>query len=71
MKYYFSLNLSYKEFLPYYRGEILSVVVKTNTGTTVQFPAMHLRNHLTNSGIYGHFCLETQNNKFLSLKKLK
>ncbi len=70
MKYYFSLNISKEEFFPYYRGEILSIAVTTNLGTKVQFPAMHLRNHLTNSGIYGQFCLETQNNKFLSLKKL-
>jgi len=70
MKYYFSLNISKNDFLPYYRGEILSIVVTTNLGTTVNFPAMHLRKHLTGSGIYGHFCLETKNNKFLSLSKL-
>lgn len=70
MKYYFSINLSYHDFLPYYRGEIHAIVVTTNLGTKVKFPAMHLRNHLTNSGIYGHFCLETQNNKFLSLTKI-
>jgi len=70
MKYYFSLNISKEEFFPYYRGEILSIVVKTNLGKTVKFPAMHLRNHLTSNGIYGQFCLETQNNKFLSLIKL-
>jgi len=70
MKYYFSLSISKEEFFPYYRGEILSIVVKTNLGTTVKFPAMHLRNHLMSNGIHGHFCLETQNNKFLSLKKL-
>ena len=67
MKYYFSLNLSKNDFLPYYRGEVLSIVVRTNLGTTVKFPAMHLRKHLTSRGINGHFCLETQNNKFLSL----
>jgi hypothetical protein len=70
MKYYFSLNISREEFFPYYRGEILSIVVTSNLGTKVQFPAMHLRNHLTSSGISGHFCLETENNKFLSLRKL-
>lgn len=70
MKYYFSLNISKSDFLPYYRGEIQSIVVTTNLGTTVKFPAMHLRKHLTSRGIYGHFCLETQNNKFLSLIKL-
>jgi hypothetical protein len=71
MKYYFSLNLSPIDFLPYYRGEIYSIIVKTNLGTTVKFPAMHLRNHLTRLGIYGNFCLETKNNKFLSLNKIE
>lgn len=70
MKYYFSISLSKSEFLPYYRGEIHSIVATTNMGTRVKFPAMHLRSHLTNGGIYGHFCLETKNNKFLSLTKL-
>jgi hypothetical protein len=70
MKYYFSLNISKNEFLPYYRGHIQSIVVTTNLRTTIQFPAMHLRSHLTNDGIYGHCSLETKNNKFLSLIKL-
>jgi hypothetical protein len=71
MKYYFSLNISQNDFFPYYRGEIYSIIVRTSLGTTVKFPAMHLRNHLTSQGIYGDFCLETENNKFLSLIKLK
>jgi hypothetical protein len=70
MKYYFSLNITKNEFLPYYQGKTYSIVVKSNLGTTVQFPAMHLRRHLTNDGAYGNFCLETQNTKFLSLIKL-
>ncbi|PCI53818.1 MAG: hypothetical protein COB45_09605 [Gammaproteobacteria bacterium] len=70
MKYYFSLHLSKNEFLPYYRGQVYSIVVKSNLGTTIQFPAMHLRSHLSSDGVSGDFCLETQNNKFLSLIKL-
>ena len=70
MKYYFSLNITKNDFLPYYRGEVQWIVVTTNLGTTVKFPAMHLRTHLSSFGISGHFCLETQNNKFLSLIKI-
>ena len=70
MKYYFSIKLSANEFLPYYRGEIQSIVVMSNLGTKVKFPAMHLRKYLTSHGITGHFCLETQNKKFLSLIKI-
>ncbi len=71
MKYYFSINISANEFLPYYQGTIKDVVVRATDGTKVQFPAMHLRKHLTSSGIQGYFCLQTQQNKFLSLIKLK
>lgn len=58
------------EFLPYYRGEIQQVVATSTIGVKVQFPAMHLRSHLTSDGIQGYFRLETQNNKFVSLVKL-
>jgi hypothetical protein len=58
------------EFFPYYQGRILSVVVQTETGIKVQFPAMHLRNYITPSGVSGRFCLETLNNKFISLTKV-
>ncbi|MCP4988461.1 MAG: DUF2835 domain-containing protein [Colwellia sp.] len=71
MKYYFSINITSNEFLPYYQGAIKDVVVTTSQGIKVQFPAMHLRKHLTTSGIQGYFCLQTQQNKFLSLVKLK
>ncbi len=71
MKYYFTLNITNNEFLPYYQGTVQNVVVTTNKGIKVQFPAMHLRKHLTGSGIQGFFCLETKQNKFLSLSKLK
>lgn len=70
MRYYFSINMSYIEFLPYYQGQIQSVVVKASTGDMVQFPAMHLTKFLTSTGIRGFFCMETKNNKFLSLNKM-
>jgi|TARA_B110000090_G_C13219146_1_gene384061 hypothetical protein len=70
MKYYFFINISSSQYLPYYQGQIKSVVTTSTTGLKVQFPAMHLRKYLTTSGISGYFCLETKNNKFLSLSKL-
>lgn len=71
MKYYFSINISSQDFLPYYQGSIQNVVVTTTQGVKVQFPAMHLRKYLTTSGIDGYFCMETMQNKFLSLVKVK
>jgi len=58
------------EFMPYYQGKVLAMVVTSSQGLRVQFPAMHMRKYLTSVGIKGHFCLETQNNKFTSLTKL-
>lgn len=71
MKYYFSIDMSSAQFLPYYRGHIQALVVTTNQGLDVQFPAMHVRKHLTANGVHGFFCMETQNNKFLSLTKIR
>lgn len=70
MKYYFSLNITNQEFLPYYQGRVQTIIVPTAQGLKLEFPAMHLRNYLTASGIKGYFCLQTQDNKFLSLDKL-
>lgn len=70
MKYYFTLYMTYKEFLPYYQGQVQAVIVTTTSGKRIEFPAMHLRQFLTSLGIKGYFCLTTENNKFLSLEKL-
>lgn len=70
MKHYFSISMTTDEFLPYYHGNILAVVVHTEQGVRVQFPAMHLRKHLTATGVKGRFCLETVNNKFISLSRV-
>jgi len=70
MKYYFSLKMTTNEFLPYYQGKAQTIVVTSNEGQRLQFPASHLRSYLQFDGISGNFCLYTQNNKFLSLTKL-
>jgi len=70
MKYYFTISISSQDFLPYYQGHVESIITTTVTGIKVQFPAMHLRQFVTTEGIRGFFCLETQNNKFLSLIKI-
>jgi len=68
--YYFNLTLTRDEMLRYYQGQVQAIVVTTLTGVRVQFPAMHLRQYMTTSGINGKFCLKTQNNKFFSLIKV-
>ena len=70
MEYYFILNMSHQDFLPYYKGQIHSIAVTTTKGVKVQFPAMHLRQYVTTEGVHGFYCMKTQNNKFLSIIKL-
>lgn len=69
-QYFFYLHLTKQEILPYYQGQAQTIVVTTTQGLTVQFPAMHIRQFVTNSGIDGYFRLETKQNKFFSLTKL-
>jgi len=71
MKYYFSLRMSPEEFLPYYQGKAQTIVVTSHQGVRLNFPAMHLRPFLHSDGINGNFCLHSENNKFLSLTKVK
>jgi len=70
-QFFFSINMAYLEFLPYYQGQVSVIVVTPTQGLRVQFPAMHLREFVTLTGIQGFFCLETKNNKFFSLSKLQ
>lgn len=71
MKYYFHLSMSHADFLPYYQGKVQAIIVTSTEGKRVQFPAMHMRKFLVPSGIQGFFCMTTQNNKFLSLEKIR
>lgn len=70
MKYYFTLNMSYEQFLPFYQGRVQTVIVLTTKGQKLKFPAIHLKPYLKPSGIKGYFCMNTENNKYLSLEKL-
>jgi hypothetical protein len=64
------MNITSADFYPYYEGKFQQLVVTTTTGLRVQFPAMHMRKYLLSNGINGYFCMETKNNKFLSLTKI-
>ncbi|WP_083690089.1 DUF2835 domain-containing protein [Colwellia sp. UCD-KL20] len=71
MKYYFSVNMTYDDFLPYYQGRISTVMVMSTEGQRIQFPAMHIKKFLMPHGINGFFCMHTENNKFISLEKIQ
>lgn len=67
----FYLSISAKKYLDYYRGTVKQVVVRSNNGALVQFPASLLTKFVTKSGISGHFVLScAANNKGAKLHKL-
>ncbi|MDP2571646.1 DUF2835 domain-containing protein [Vibrio penaeicida] len=70
-QYYFSLNITYQEFLSHYSGVASSVIVFTDQGLKIQLPASRFRPFLSQIGVKGRFRLTTdQNNKLLKLEVL-
>lgn len=67
----FKLKVNREEAMRYYRGEASTVIVRTDDGKALQFPASHVRRFITQHGIHGHFRIAfDQNNKLLSLTRL-
>ncbi len=56
-RYEFHLHISAEQYLDYYRGTVRSVIARSATGLTVQFPASLLQRFVTPEGIHGHFVL--------------
>lgn len=70
-KYYFSLNVSYERFLPFYQGQVDTVQVVDEVGRRIDIPAIHFRQFLTRDGIFGKFELITQvDGKFITLNRI-
>ncbi|MCG7529792.1 DUF2835 domain-containing protein [Psychrobium sp. MM17-31] len=70
-KYYFSINLSYERFLPFYQGVVDTVQVVDDANRRIDLPAKHFRQYLTRDGIVGRFELITQTDgKFIALNRI-
>lgn len=55
----------------YYRGEALAVFVVTDSGQSLQFPALHIRRFIDQHGINGRFQISFDtNNKLKSIEKI-
>ncbi|ABV87259.1 DUF2835 domain-containing protein [Shewanella pealeana] len=67
----FPLNISYQEFLPYYRGEVNKVEVVDIKGRTLWINARHFRPFLSSTGIKAYFnmVVDSQGN-LISLTKV-
>jgi len=67
----FVLNISAREVMRYYRGEVNMVAVTAEDGTTVRFHASNLRPYLNHAGVQGRFLLRfDQQNKLVELRRL-
>jgi hypothetical protein len=58
-EYLFSLGISAEEYLRYYQGQAVAVVVTDSLGRTIRFPANALRSHVAHNGVHGRFRLIT------------
>ncbi len=68
---FFNLSISAKEYLRVYRGSARQVVVHGTDGSSLSFPAEHLRGFVSHDGVQGRFELKYDaDNKFVSLHKL-
>jgi hypothetical protein len=71
-QYSFQLHISAEQYLEYYRGTVKSVVARTDSGLTVQFPASLLQRLVSPEGIHGHFTLTCDDhNKCVSLQRIQ
>lgn len=67
----FSLNISAEQYERYYQGSARSVIVTTEDGRTLKFPANALQQFVTHDGIHGHFEIRFDDqNKLQSVIKL-
>ena len=68
----FRLKVNREEAMRYYRGEASVVVVaRTDSGQSLQFPALHVRRFITQQGIHGRFRIHFDNEyKLLSLERI-
>ncbi len=59
------------EAMRYYRGEALAVRVITESGQSLQFPALHIRRFINQQGINGRFQISfDSNNKLKSIERI-
>jgi len=67
----FRLNISRTDYLQYYRGVVRTVVVSSEDGRTVSFPANVLRGFLGPGGIQGVFVMHYDDNKrFVDIERI-
>lgn len=67
----FSLRLSESEYQRYYRGTARNIIVMTDQGIKVQFPASALQGFVSLDGVQGKFVITMDSNhKLVSLQQV-
>ncbi len=68
---YFSLNITPEQYLKYYQGTAKSIMIISETGIRVKFPAGAIQKHITKNGIKGNFVIRyNSENKLIGVEKL-
>lgn len=67
----FSMHLSAEKYLQFYKGKAKDVIVKTEDGRTLKFPASRLQSFVGKDGITGRFeILFDDDFKIVSLQRV-
>lgn len=67
----FRLAISAEEYLAYYQGNARDVVVRSEDGRNIRFPASAIQGFLTHSGIFGTFEITfDENNKLIGVRSV-
>jgi hypothetical protein len=67
----FYLNISREEYLRSYKGSAHSVLVQSEDGRRVRFPAVNLRQFVTKDGIHGRFEMQLdEDNSLINICRL-
>lgn len=68
--YTFTLAISAEQYKAYYRGQVLSIQVRSHDGKNLRFPASAIRPLVSAEGVYGEFELHVDdNNKLLGISR--
>ncbi|MDQ1362837.1 MAG: hypothetical protein QG652_697 [Pseudomonadota bacterium] len=67
----FVLHITPEQYQGYYQGAAKNIVVKTDAGQTLKFPANAMQKFIGHDGIHGRFrIMFDQNNKLLGVTRL-
>ncbi|HEY9050689.1 MAG TPA: DUF2835 domain-containing protein [Gammaproteobacteria bacterium] len=65
---FFNLHITPEQYQRYYQGNAKAVIVKTEDGRNLQFPASNLQKFVTREGVHGRFEIRfDDNNKIIGI----